>query len=280
MSTTATRENAGLTQRGPRGRHADSSGVRQIALAKSSVLERAIGITDMSIVLNPILFLITTLVLESVQPGYDRVRDTISTLAWGEYGWAQTTVFVLIGVSLIALALRLRSIVARGRCASVGQALLALLGIGFFVIAVFPTTSPFAGPTSTSEIHRETARAISFLFPVMCFFVAQAMRSQHGLQTIRRCTVALGIMTAIMLPAGAVATFTDAPWLGGVERLILAWGLLWIEILGIGLVNTTVRGGSPPRVRQTGTSIFVNTDAYPQAERVCATMWRRNETRK
>jgi hypothetical membrane protein len=182
----------------------------------------------------PLSFLVTTAVLEALQPGYDRVRETISSLVWMQGGWAQAAVFFVFGLTMMAFARRLKTLAA-GKASRVGRALVGLVGLGFIVIAIFPTSPPLQNPGVVSSIHHLTVRVMSVLFPIACVFVARGFRSGSPCRGIRTYTLVTAAVSGVLVPLGAVAIFTDASWLGAFERLMLGNGLLWMEVIGVQL---------------------------------------------
>ena len=200
--------------------------------AGGSLIERGFRFLDLASVAGPLLFLATTVTLEIIESDYDPVRHTISSLVWSEYGWAQTAVFVVFGISVTALALRLRTITARGVRSGLGQVTMVLIGVAFITIAIFPTSPPQDSSSGIVPlIHKQTVRAMAVLFPFACLTISKAARAEYRI--LRTYTVATAVIAIALLPAGAVATFTDAPWIGAVERVLLGNGLMWMECVGV-----------------------------------------------
>jgi hypothetical membrane protein len=193
------------------------------------------GFCDAATVAGPLAFLATTVVLESLQPGYDRVRETISSLVWVQGGWAQAVVFFLFGLTMMAFSRRL-SALASGKASKAGSALVCLVGLGFIVIAVVPTSAPFQAPGVESAIHHLTVRTMSVLFPIACVLVAKGIRGDLRFRGIRTYTQVTAGVGSVLIPLGAVAVFSDVSWLGAFERLMLGNGLLWMEVVGIQLL--------------------------------------------
>ncbi len=188
-------------------------------------------ILDKVTVAGPLISVVTTIAVELTQPNYHPVHDTISSLVWGRYGWVQTSVFYLLGLTTILMAVRVSAITRQIRLSRTGQALLALLGAAFVVIAIFPTSSDPGLSGIQASVHQQTVRAMSVIFPLACLLISASMSPRY--RAVRVYTLATAVVAVGLIPAGAVATFTDAPWLGGIERVILANGLLWAEIVAV-----------------------------------------------
>jgi hypothetical protein len=77
-----------------------------------------------------------------------------SSLALGQFGWAQMANFALLGLSLIGLAIALYRSVRPGWPAKVAPVLMGIAGFGF-LLSVFPTDTgpPNAAATWHGEIH-------------------------------------------------------------------------------------------------------------------------------
>jgi hypothetical protein len=203
-----------------------------MALKDSGIraIDHILGPTAM---LGPIAFLAATLVLESVNPGYDRVRDTISSLVWGQYGWTEAVVFFLFGASVLALVFRLGRLSAGNLSLKIARLLLAAIGAGFLVIAFCPTHHPMAGSTVAASIHEFTVRLMALLFPLECAFTAAALPRRPVSRVLQEYTWISAAAGVVLVIPAAVAVMTNAPWLGAVERLLLANGLIWTEAMAI-----------------------------------------------
>jgi hypothetical protein len=194
-------------------------------------------IVDAAAVVGPLVFLATTVFLEFAQPNSSPVHDTISSLVWGRFGWAQTSVFFVLGLTIIAMAIRVVSIMGRGYSARLGQAMLSLMGAAFIVLAIFPTSSPLHQMGIDHAIHQQTVRIMSALFPLACVLISNGVLPRYP--TVRGYTMATAVVAMSLIPAGAVAVLTDASWLGAIERIILGNGLLWAEAITIQVLLVT-----------------------------------------
>jgi hypothetical protein len=204
---------------------------------KDSVIRAIDHILGPTAMLGPIAFLAATLVLESVNPGYDRVRDTISSLVWGQYGWTEAVVFFLFGASVLALVFRLGRIdgrLSKGKVSlKIARLLLAAISAGFLVIAFCPTYHPLAGSMTAASIHEFTVRAMALLFPLECAFTAAALPHRPLWMVLREYTWISAAAGVVLVIPAAVAVMTNAPWLGAIERVLLANGLIWTEAMAV-----------------------------------------------
>lgn len=191
-------------------------------------------------VTGPILFLLIMTVTGLVQPVYDPIQETISMLVFGPYGWLQTLVFFLFGFFLIVFIFRLYLAIDRRVSSRIGIASLMVIGLGFFLIGVFPTQRPGTELTLYALIHRYTTGAISLLFTVACFAFALGFRTDPLWKRFSLYTFITGViaLTFIILLA---STPLDWSWTGFYERMLLLSGLLWITVVAVRLLISCLR---------------------------------------
>jgi hypothetical protein len=202
----------------------------------------AVKVLGVFVAFVPVLFFFTSISLGSLDPAYDWLKNTISELIWGQYGWVLALEFCLFGIVLIALALRLKINFAVDIKSKLALVLLMLIGIGFLIIAVFPTRAPGAAQSISGLIHQNTVRVMAGLFPASCLLFGAGVKRGPQTAIIRIQSLAAGVMGIVLIVPGAVATLTDSAWLGAIERIILINGLLWIEVITLsvtfpGIIN-------------------------------------------
>jgi hypothetical protein len=73
----------------------------------------------------------------ATRPGYEAMRDTISSLSFGPTGWMQQLNFALCGVSVLVMAFAWRQIFAGGVCATWYPIMRGFEGLGLIAIAIF-----------------------------------------------------------------------------------------------------------------------------------------------
>ncbi len=126
------------------------------------------------IITAPLVFQLLMVAAQGLQPGYNPLRDTISSMVWGPQGWLQTGNFVIIGLMLGALAVELRPWAGQSLRAKIGRLLLLSTGAGFIILAICPTQSPGGLKNLAAVIHGITVYGIVFFFPAACFLLAPA----------------------------------------------------------------------------------------------------------
>lgn len=196
----------------------------------------ATKIIDVIAAVLPVVFILTVIFLEAGYPQYNRIENTISDLVWSPQGWIMTTAFALFGMLLMSLSLRLYPRVAPGVFSRIGISLIFLMGVGFVIIALFPTKAPGAAQTIRTLLHKQTANSLSVFFPLSCLFIAGSLKNGPEWQLVRVITVLSGGCGLVFALVGAVAVFTGASWIGAIERAIIGNGLIWMEVLGVSLL--------------------------------------------
>jgi hypothetical protein len=77
---------------------------------------------------------------------YSLIRDNISELALGRYGFLQTAAFVLAGLGTLALAFVIRQLTKGSWGSRVGSLLVGVYGAGAILSAVSRPTASTVGP--------------------------------------------------------------------------------------------------------------------------------------
>ena len=204
------------------------------------------GINYILILSAPVLFQLMMLVNQFLQPGYNPIRDTISSLVWGNSGWIQTVNFYLFGFLLMLFAVKFlanRNSRVNYRASGI---LLLLIALGFIILGICPTQSPGADQSVQSIIHGVTVYCIIILFPMVCFVLATVFRNDIYPKSLFIYTCITGTLNLVFIILGAFFAMQHEYWFGMVERLLIMNAFIWIEVIGI-----QVLGGSPTRaIRQ------------------------------
>ena len=181
-------------------------------------------------VAGPVIFTVLVIVQGLFQPDYSHVRHPISALAAWPLGWIQETAFLILGLSLMALAVGLHQGIRPGRTASqggAGAALLAMGGVGILVAGAFSWKMVDGVPTETPP---HVVGAITAFVSTGLGFVrlSRRMAGDAGWRDLARYTQASGV--AVILLFVAVGFFAVEPgtplhaWAGLLQRgLCLVW---------------------------------------------------------
>lgn len=208
---------------------------------KAPVLPKAIFYTLISLTLaGPLAFQSSSTAVSFLQNGYNLVRDAVSILVFGPYGWLQTTGFYLFGISLLALSVIL---FAKVRVKiNAGAILLALLGIGFIMIGAHKGPGPEEVLNYSGLIHEITVAIVVVVFPVACFLLAPSLKA-WGYRGLYIYTIAVGIFAALFMIIGGPILALRYSLIGIFERVLLWNGQLWLLVICIRLLVVEVKHG-------------------------------------
>jgi hypothetical protein len=207
-------------------------------------LPRAAFYTLVSLALaGPLAFQSTSTAASVLQNGYDLVRDAVSLLVFGPYGWLQTAAFYLFGVSLLALSIILT---AKARVKiNAGAIPLALLGAGFIMLGAHKGPEPGGTLGYSGLIHEITVIIVVLLFPVACFLLAPGLKA-WGYRSLYIYTIAVGVFSALFMAIGGPVLALQYSLVGIFERILLWSGQLWLLVVCIHLLVDEVRRERQP----------------------------------
>jgi hypothetical membrane protein len=181
----------------------------------------------------PVLFLLAASVIGKVQDGYDPIRDTISQLALGSYGWLQTSVFIVFGLLLLVLAQRLYQAIKRNINVKIAVSLLVAVAFGLVLVGIFPTDPPdVLDRTVRGLLHGTAAYGVTLLFPFISLLFAVGMKNDPRWKVFYRYSLAAGGL-GIVLPILNVVVPDISLSCGLYERLVALNGFAWLEAVSI-----------------------------------------------
>lgn len=217
---------------------AERSG-REHALSAGKLMELAL-------MGGPAVFQSIMVLVQVNQAGYNPVRDTISSLVWGMGGWLQTANFFLVGALLVAMSNLLRTRLAGKVTELMGCLSLALMGVGFIILGIFPARAPASVQSLPAMIHGVTVYCIILLFLAACLFLARSLRNLSGSKSVFLYTVATGTLCVVFIIMGIMIMVTRTYWFGMLERVILLNGFIWLEVVTyIGLEHRAIVATRP-----------------------------------
>ena len=97
-------------------------------------------------IIAPPLFWLLSNIAATLHPDYHILRQTVSELALGPYGWIQTADFFIVGILAIVFSSGLYFAVQRRQGFRAGIGILVFVGLGTFLLGFFPT-EPGGTPT-------------------------------------------------------------------------------------------------------------------------------------
>ena len=187
--------------------------------------DRSTGLSLAAILLVMACFA-AMLLLHVMRTDLDPVRQVMSEYANGRFGWFMTAAFYAIGLSCVALALRLGRAIVRRPLSVVVRVLLGLGGVGLILAGVFEVERP-AVPDTIEEIIHSNATLTAFtliiaamlLFEVLCRWDTR----WHGFRTIAT------VLAIIAAAAGAFSPFAgQTTWSGLAQRILGATVVAWL----------------------------------------------------
>lgn len=179
------------------------------------------------------LVLVATALLLPIWSQYSLLRDNISELALGRYGFVQTAAFVVAGAGTLALAFAIRQLTKGSWGSRVGSLLIAVYGAGAILSAVFPTDRidgrvDLSSLSATGAIHIAVAFA-SFLSVIAGMFVlTQTFANQRSWGSFWRLSV--------FFPAGSLALIIvqqEGPLIGLLQRALVIVVSAWLILVAL-----------------------------------------------
>ena len=184
-------------------------------------------------VLGILYFFAAVTTEELLRPLYDPVQRTISELAVGPFGFLQTSAFVVLGLSLLALQHGLARSLRHSALSKVACVLLALCGVTAFLAAAFPTNLKGAVVTVAGQIHESAADAgYAGLIVAIILLTIHFRRDERwrGYVSASSSLAVLGAGSSIFMGA------TGGGDLSGLsQRLMVVPLLLWVVLTALRL---------------------------------------------
>lgn len=185
-------------------------------------------------IIGPIMFWSVSIILGILQPGYSSVRNTLSALVYAHTGWMQTLDFCFFGLLVILFTLGLYVGVQPRRGFRLSMYLLGTMGLGMFIIGVFPTD---IGPVCSLHgyIHHYTVRVITIIFPITCFLMVPSLKADPRWKALAAYTAFCGAMVVVLIVIGVIGFLVGLSdsWVGLYERILTANSIIWVEVMGI-----------------------------------------------
>ncbi len=193
------------------------------------------GILALAGVVGPFVLIVADLAAAFSEPGYNFIRDSISSLALTSMGWIQTIGFLAIGllVEIFAAGLFLNIRGRRGFGLSIG--LISSFGFGLLLIGAF-RMDPVGGlRTTEGTIHGVAAAAVFWLFPIAISLLSLSLRNDPHWQGMFPYTVVASVL-ALAFVIGQLFLSAQLSWFGLYERLLVANAVIWVEVAAVRLL--------------------------------------------
>ena len=209
--------------------------------SKEDSLIRKLGLAG---ILGPAIFLLCSTIPATLQPGYNAIKNTISSLVWTPYGWMQTLGFCALGLLLMVFSTGLYKGIEKRCGLKAGATALFLVGAGVLLVGVFPT-NPGLDPTLHGSIHHLAARLVGILFPIAIFSLVFSMKSDRRWKALAVYTVVSGVFVTALIFVWICLAVTGLmnSWVGLYERVFMAIAMTWLVAISIRLIMLSYRSG-------------------------------------
>ena len=175
-------------------------------------------------------FLVNVLLLHLIEPGLDPVDRQISEYALGPSGWLMTVAFLVVGAGMVAVGLGLRRSLTPGPRVWAAW-LIAVTGVCFVGVAVFPTDAQLADGTTVTTFSGQMhtlAGTVGPLFLVVGAFVLRGVFARdprwHPLARVTGW-FAVAMTLWYLISGTVVVAFGPGSYTGVVQRLVWLWRL-------------------------------------------------------
>ncbi len=185
---------------------------------------------------------------ELLRPLYDPVQRTISELAVGPFGFLQTSAFIVLGLSLLALQHALAHHLRHTVLSRVALVLLALCGVASFVAAAFPTNLKGAVATVAGEIHQSVAGLGYAGLIIAIILLSLHFRRDERWRTFFAASSSLAVIGAGSSIFMGATSNTDVSGLS--QRVMVIPLLLWVVLTALRLRSLPHQAQEPLPVAQ------------------------------
>lgn len=204
---------------------------------KPALLIRLSGVVG---AIGAFLFFCIFFILGFIQPEYDHIRNTVSLLVYGKYGWIQSANFVILAFSLLSLSYGLaRTVISTHKKSLMTTTFVSVVGV--IVILLFPADDPQVNHLATFEtmsliarVHYVVTFGLILSFVATMHFVIEDMKlSKNWRNFATYSTVALwftllsGISWYILNELGFIFAIK-----GLLQKIIVVNVLVWMMLVG------------------------------------------------
>ncbi|MCJ7604860.1 MAG: DUF998 domain-containing protein, partial [Dehalococcoidales bacterium] len=191
---------------------------------------------------GPLMLAVTDISAAFGAPGYNYIRDSISSLALTRIGFIQTIGFMAIGLLIEIFVAGLMYSIRRVRGFHLSIGLLVFFGFALLLIGAF-RTDPVNGPeTIEGAIHGFMATTAFWLFPIAVFFIAPSIRSDPAWSSLYRYTLVTdGLAVVLVILIGVLGDHIS--WFGLLERLLVFNMIAWVEVAAFRMLCISVSRG-------------------------------------
>jgi len=200
------------------------------------------------VIAGGVIYLAIEVALHFLRPDYHPARRFLSEYAVGNFGFLGTIAFCVMAATNATLVAALFLEVRRSSLLLVSCGLLAVVSVGFGLLALFPTdlSNPTGGPplirTSTGVIHDVSASILSSALGGASLTLPFAYRLDDRWRPAFSRIIPFGVAIPLTL---CVAGLVSWQWCGAGQRLVVATGLVWIFTNAALLLRPGIKRVSP-----------------------------------
>jgi len=198
------------------------------------------GLLALAGILGPPVLIIASYTAAFTAPGYNIIRDSISSLALTRLGWLQTIGFLAIGLLVEIYVAGLLFNIRPRRGFHLSVVLLMFFGFLLLMTGAFHTNAEGAAPTIEGTIHGIASKAVFFIFPVAIWFISFSIKHDPRWRRLFLYTMVTVILGFLLIVAVYLANKTN--WFGLFERLLVWNMVIWVEVTAIWLLRLSLRG--------------------------------------
>jgi hypothetical membrane protein len=183
------------------------------------------------------LFWIILSIAQSLTPGYNPIRQSLSDLALGPYDWLETVAFFLLAFVAMALGFGLYYGLQRKSGLRTVAILFGIMAFGEVITAIFQVDLVKTPISIHALVHQAGASIVAIAFPVATFMLLPNLKAEHHWKGLANYTfaVAVSMFTLVITREVLLPTTWLNPWFGLYEKVLLANSLVWIEVMAIRL---------------------------------------------
>jgi hypothetical protein len=193
-------------------------------------------------IIGPLLLTIGDLTAALTAPGYNLVKDSISSLALTGIGWLQTIGFLALGLHVEIFTTGLMFSVHRRKWFHLGIGIFVFFGFAMLLIGAFHTDPLGAARTTEGRIHGLMATTAFTLFPIAILCLLPSLRMYNNWKELYRYSKVTFYVAVGFLVLTRVFQDTSG-WFGLGERLLVANIVIWVEVMAVRLFILSLRRG-------------------------------------
>jgi hypothetical protein len=185
------------------------------------------------------LFWIILLITQSLTPGYNPIRQSLSDLTLGPYYWLETIDYVILALVAMAMGFGLYLNMPKKSALRIAVILFGIMALGEIISAVFKVDLVKSPLSIHALIHQIGASAVAIGFPLAGLFLLPSLKAEQRWKGLTNYTFAVAVSMLILeiIREALLPTTWLNPWFGLYEKVLLANSSVWIEVMAIRLLR-------------------------------------------